>query len=786
MRFALLTLSLLTSVALQAQPRTLENIPYKADVPECVLDITSVEGAKDQPVIVWFHGGGLTGGTKKTPDALKLSDKLTVSVSYRLCPKQLPEDGTPYVTVPDIIDDAAAAVAWVFMNIKTYGGDPTRVFLAGHSAGAYLVSMVTLDPKYLARYGCDPSQIRATIPYSGQAITHYTHRAQQGIGQLDPRIDDLAPIAHLRADCPPMFIISGDREKEMNGRYEENAYFVRMLKLVGHKDIEFAEIPGTTHSSMCNPGHKLALAYIDRRLEPLQSKVARYRFSDDAQTQLRELAENPMMEYYAQSRKAFADKDIHHTRPIFHFTIPENHLNDPNGLCYWKGYWHMFYQAYPLADSRQHWGHCYSTDLVHWKDLPLAIYPDPEKYVYSGACMVEDDRVIAAYYGRPVGEMIATSTDPLLLNWDKIGNSPVIPAPKDWKQAGYQTFDPYIWKKGGYYYLISGKSEFIGPDGRRLPVEYLFRSKDLIIWEHLHPFVERDRYSIVGDDRACPYFCPIGNKWILNHFSHKSGARYLVGDYDTDRDRFVVTGGGAVNTGGVNKGAFHAPSAFPDGKGGVYVIYNTFAYPATPDVNIDCMTMTYRQTIDSLDRISFSPAGDYASLRYAHVELKDVKLPANKEVVLKGVKGKELEMILEFDDNTPSLEVNVLRDPAKEEYTTITFYRDKGYEDRTKEGPEADKDPYSVIVTDSSHGSVSEAASPRQPDAKQFPLKKGEKLTLHIFVDRSIVEVFANDRTVSMVRTLPIKDESTSVSIRAIGKSTVLRKADAWKMKGIF
>ena len=523
-----------------------------------------------------------------------------------------------------------------------------------------------------------------------------------------------------------------------------------------------------------------------------RSKVEHYRFSDDERTQLEELAGNPMMEYYARSRKDFADKDKYKTRPIFHFTIPENHLNDPNGLCFWKGNWHMFYQAYPLKDSRQHWGHCYSNDLIHWKDLPLAIYPDPEKYVYSGATMVEDDRVVAAYYGRPVGEMIAISTDPLLLNWEKTGNAPVIPAPENWEVAGYKTFDPYLWKKGDFYYLISGNSMFNGPDSRRLPVEFLFRSKDLKTWEYLHHFVEDDRFSMIGDDRACPYFCPIGDKYILNHFSHKSGARYLVGNYDEDRDVFVATNGGAVNTGGsltpngTNKGAFHAPSAFPDGKGGVYVIYNTFAPKDPAEVNIDCMTLVYRQTLDEHDRVLFSPAGDYQSLRYGHVAEEGIRLPANKEVVLKKVRGKELEMILEFDEDTPSLEIDVLRDPRKEEYTRIVFLRDKGYHDRTKDGDQAINDPYSVLLLDSTHGSVSTNASPRQPDEKQFPMTGSDHLTLHIFVDRSIVEVFANDFCVSMVRTLPIKKNSTGVSVRAIGKDTGIRKMDAWKMAGIY
>jgi len=92
--------------------------------------------------------------------------------------------------------------------------------------------------------------------------------------------------------------------------------------------------------------------------------------------------------------------------------------------------------------------------------------------------------------------MVATSSDPLLLNWEKVGGAPVIAQPEDAKPAKYKTFDPCIWKKGDYYYMISGRYEFNGPGDRRRPEEYLFRSKDLKNWKYLHPFVEMDQYSL--------------------------------------------------------------------------------------------------------------------------------------------------------------------------------------------------------------------------------------------------------------------------------------------------
>lgn len=106
------------------------------------------------------------------------------------------------------------------------------------------------------------------------------------------------------------------------------------------------------------------------------SKVPFYSFSTTAEAQLSELAENPLLARMMGVRRQLA-RDPH--RPIYHYVNPEGKLNDPNGLCFWQGNWHLFFQGYPPEDPRQHCGHAYSTDLVHWKDLPYAIYPNPER-----------------------------------------------------------------------------------------------------------------------------------------------------------------------------------------------------------------------------------------------------------------------------------------------------------------------------------------------------------------------------------------------------------------------
>jgi acetyl esterase/lipase len=225
---------------------------YKTDdyaKERCVLDIYYPKNASNCATIIWFHGGGLTGGSKELPEALKNKGYCIVGVGYRLSPK---------VNAPKYIEDAAAAVAWVFNNISRFGGDPNLIFVSGHSAGGYLTLMIGLDKKYLNVYGIDANRIAALIPLSPQCITHYTIRKERGIRDTQAVIDEYAPIYYARADAPPLLLITGDREKELLGRYEENAYLMRMMKINGHKSTTLYELDGYGHN-MVQPGLPLLL-----------------------------------------------------------------------------------------------------------------------------------------------------------------------------------------------------------------------------------------------------------------------------------------------------------------------------------------------------------------------------------------------------------------------------------------------------------------------------------------------------------------------------------------------
>lgn len=221
----------------------------------CRLDVYYPEGKKDFATVVWFHGGGLSAGEKTVPTELKNQGFAVVAVNYRLHPK---------VKSPVYIQDAAAAVAWTFKNIQEFGGagDPNLIFVSGHSAGGYLTSMVGLDKKYLAEFGIDADRIAGLIPFSGHAITHFTIREERGIPGIQPIIDEMAPLFHVRSDAPPYVIITGDRELEMLGRYEENAYMMRMMKVAGHKNTVIYELGGFDHGQMAKQAHEILIKYI--------------------------------------------------------------------------------------------------------------------------------------------------------------------------------------------------------------------------------------------------------------------------------------------------------------------------------------------------------------------------------------------------------------------------------------------------------------------------------------------------------------------------------------------
>jgi len=140
--------------------------------------------------------------------------------------------------------------------------------VSGHSAGAYLATLVALDDRWLAAHQLSSKELAGVISLSGQAVTHFTVRAERGIAETRPIIDDLAPIYHVRKDAPPILLVLGDRERELLGRYEENAYFWRMLKEVQHPDVTLHELQGFDHGGMAEPAFPLLVRFVKEHSPP--------------------------------------------------------------------------------------------------------------------------------------------------------------------------------------------------------------------------------------------------------------------------------------------------------------------------------------------------------------------------------------------------------------------------------------------------------------------------------------------------------------------------------------
>lgn len=239
------------SAGAQDKYATVRDVPYvsQSDTSayrksRCKLDVYYPEGRKGFKTIVWFHGGGLEGGGKELRPELMNSGVAIVAPNYRLFPR---------CKCPDYTRDAAAAVAWTIRHIAEYGGDPSQVYVGGHSAGGYLTLMLALDKSYLAEYGVDADSVRAYYPVSGQCATHYTIRKERGISFTLPVVDKYAPLNNARKLATRLVLITGDRRLEQMSRYEENLYLKSVLEGVGCAEVPIHELSGFDHGSVLAP-----------------------------------------------------------------------------------------------------------------------------------------------------------------------------------------------------------------------------------------------------------------------------------------------------------------------------------------------------------------------------------------------------------------------------------------------------------------------------------------------------------------------------------------------------
>lgn len=504
--------------------------------------------------------------------------------------------------------------------------------------------------------------------------------------------------------------------------------------------------------------------------EPLEGRA----YPVGLHEQMQALEEDEDLNEYRRAREALAGDPY---RPLYHFSPPGGHMNDPNGLCQWQGKYHLFYQRRQAASGRVHWGHTVSDDLVHWRDLPLALYPDSENDCYSGQTLVEPDRVIAMYYGTESGNAIATASDPLLLNWKKHPANPVIPMPAPREDGRpYRTYDPCIWNEDTGYYALSGSYWDGGNVTNCRAVVHLFHSPDLARWDYLGPLLEDGFYTEPGEDGAVPNFWPIGNgKHMLLLFSHKRAAYYYIGQYNAEAHVFVPDCHGRMNYGPALCGSLHAPSATRDDRGRLLAVFNIKDGRFQEEWH-DVMSLPRKLSVNERNTLSIAPADELSTLRAGHVSIGANTIPANGELLLETVSGKTMEIEAVIEPGL-SREVGlyVLRSPDGAERTRISFFRHA-----------FGKRPQSYLQIDVCESSLRGDVFPRIPEAGPLILDEGEPLRLRVFIDRSVVEVFANQRQCLTLRAYPDRADSRGVSLFARGAEATLRSLDAWQMRSVW
>ena len=487
---------------------------------------------------------------------------------------------------------------------------------------------------------------------------------------------------------------------------------------------------------------------------------------------------------YAEEMKARRKKLAHDPhRPQYHFLPPANWMNDPNGLIQWQGQYHLFYQHNPDSPSwgAMHWGHAVSEDLVHWTDLPIALAPTPGGPDADGCwsgCAVDNDGVPTLIYTGvfPQRQCVATSTDDLL-TWEKHAGNPVIAAPPEGLDVtGFR--DPCVWREGDTWYALIG-SGIQGVGGTAL----LYKSPDLTHWEYMHPICVGDRND-TGEMWECPDLVFLSDKYVLL-VSVQPEFLYVHHFIGTWVDhKFTPETHGIADFGGY----FYAPQTLLDDKGRrimwgwIKEGRSDEAQQAAGWAGVMSLPRILSLRPDGL--LGIEPAPELKTLRGKHHRLIDVVLTPTSSGTwqdveeVKHVRGDCLEIVAEFEpcnagiardvDVAGEFGIKVRCSPDGTELTRIL------YDHKAKR-----------LVVDREQSSLSADV---HCETQECPLNlsPGEGLKLDVFLDRSVVEVYANGRTCITSRIYPSRPDSLGVDLFTSGGSVKLRSLDIWKMNSIW
>jgi beta-fructofuranosidase len=479
--------------------------------------------------------------------------------------------------------------------------------------------------------------------------------------------------------------------------------------------------------------------------------------------------------------------------PTWHITaLPdEGHClpYDTNGCIYWKGTYHLMYifQNSKYSDGGHSWGHATSTDLVNWTFHPAALEPrkgDADTGTFSGNAFVnKDGKPMLCWYGINAGTCIATAEDDDLIHWKKHPKNPIIPNtnPGVPGHGIYRVWDPYLWLEGDTYYCLLGGNSL--PNGK--DTLYLLKSADLVKWTPLHPFYEHPdlSWTVEGEDCSCPDFFKLGNKHVLMCISHKCGARCYVGRFENER--FYPEQHVRMNWPG---GTFFAPESLLDNQGRrifwAWVLDpRRSATKSATGSGVQSMPRLLSLAADGSLRIA--PVPELEVLRRNPRAIESVALKADGEITLPNVRGDSLELAVEIDPGKArQVGLKVRCSPDGREETAIVYdaVAKKLKIDMSRSTLRDDVTYLNQAIPMAFFDKPRTGPQPQGAVEAPFALKPGEKLKLRVFLDKPMLEVFANDRQCVTQQIFPASRETLAVKVFARGGEASLVSGNAWDM----
>lgn len=475
-------------------------------------------------------------------------------------------------------------------------------------------------------------------------------------------------------------------------------------------------------------------------------------------------------------------------RPTYHFTNPEGRGMpfDPNGAIFWKGKYHLCY-IYQNDDrilshdkgERNYdcWGHASSVDLLHWRFHKPALEPGkPDRSMFSGNCFINNQgEATMLYHGVGAGNCIATSSEPDLDNWTKLPSNPIVPIPDKGSADGklFSSWDPHGWTENGVHYAVFGG-----------PTPALFTAQGLDDWEYVGPFMSGDMPDVgEREDVSCPDFFQLGDKHALLCISHNRGARIYLGEW---RDyQFHPEVHQRMNFPG---GTCFAPESLLDDKGR-RIMWSWILQRNEPLHIVDftdppdngwsgIMTLPRALSLDDGGNLTIEPVEELQRLRLRERQERDIKVNDEAPVRLDGISGNTLELALTIDPGDAEvLGINLCASPDGAERTSISYRPSAGTLSIDLEKSTLDKSikHYYYTMFNGENPEVTKQEAPLE-------LGDGEKLELRIFIDRSIIEIYANERQCMTQCIYPTRDDSIGIELFTRGGSMTVDSIKAWDM----